>query len=122
MTLEQQLGGGDGEVRKVLVIDGVELKIIDQVFHVRRFDLGDPVLAEDDRHPSDEVVWVRDVGEDVVREQHIGLLSLGPQAGREVGRKELLQCWDADRLGRSGRTDGRIDPQDRDPGLGEVLE
>ena len=119
MTIEQCLERRHREVAQVLVVDRVELEAFDQLAHVRHFDLRDPVVGEDGRDALDEPIQIRDVGEHVVRDHHIGPFPFGRQPACEVDTEELPQGRHPDRFGDIRRTDGGIDPQDGDALLHE---
>ncbi len=60
------------EVAVVLVVDGVELDVLDEIAHVRVLDREQPVVGEQRREPADEVIEVGDVRHDVVGDDYIG--------------------------------------------------
>ena len=122
MPIEQCVERRHREVAQVLVVDRVELEAFDQLAHVRHLDLGDPVVGEDGRDALDEPVEIGDVGEHVVRDDHVGSLPLGRQTVGDVDAEELPQGRHPDRLGGIRRPDGGVDPQDGDALLHEVAE
>ena len=71
-------------VAQVLVIDRVELAVIDQVFHVRRFGDERPGVFQNRRDARDEAVGVGDVRHHVVRVNDVRFLPFGGELLREV--------------------------------------
>ena len=78
MPCHQGVDRRAGEVAEVLVVDGVELDVLDEVAHVGVLDREDPVVGEQHGEPADEVVEVGYVRHHVVRDDHVG----GPVASR----------------------------------------
>src|SRR5208282_4568741 len=70
---EYLLGGECRKVRKVLVVDLVELVAGHRFEKMRQFDRADPARLQDDANTFDEGVEVRDLGEDVVAKNKVGL-------------------------------------------------
>ncbi len=67
------------EVAEMLVIDGVELALLDQVDDVRRLDDGHACGLQQGSDAVDEAVQIGHVGEHIVSQEDIGLLALGGQ-------------------------------------------
>ena len=61
----------------MLVVDGVELDVLDEVAHVRVLDGEQAVVGEQDGEAADEVVQVGHVGHHVVGDDHVGRTVLG---------------------------------------------
>ena len=66
MPAQQVIHRGDGEVAEVLVVDGVELAVVDQVAHVGELDHGHAVVLQQGGDAGHEAVGVGHVGQDVV--------------------------------------------------------
>ena len=62
------------------------------------------------------------VGENVVGHDEIGLAALGHDPCGERGVEKLCDRLDSSFAGDRGDVDGRLDPEGRDAGAGEVLE
>ena len=73
-------GGEEGEVGEVLVIDRVELVPLHQAHQMRELDRDHTLGSKDPLHAGGEVVQVGYVGEDVVRDEQVGLVALLCQA------------------------------------------
>ena len=67
------------EVAQVLVVDGVELAVVDQVAHVGKLDDRHAVGLEQGGDAGHETVGVGHVGQHVVGVDDVGLLALGGQ-------------------------------------------
>jgi hypothetical protein len=74
------------------------------------------------RDPSNEIVQVGHLGEDVVADHEVGRSALSDERTGEVAAEELCQCRDAAGLGRCGDVAGRLDAQGRDAARNEVLQ
>ena len=92
---EERLQRGEGEVEDVLVVDGVELGVLDEVHAVRTLENDATAGAQEAREPGDEVIGGRRVGEDVVAENEIGLTIFGGETGGEVCAEEFDERFDA---------------------------
>ncbi len=64
------------------MIDRVELVPVDQAHQMRELDRDHSLGSQDHLHARGEVVQVRHMGEDVVRDQQVGLAALIRQARR----------------------------------------
>ena len=62
------------------MVDRVKLAVLDQVFHVRRFDTRDSGLLQQRANTCDEPVGVSHVGENVVRDNDVRPLAFGREA------------------------------------------
>src|SRR6266536_2734141 len=122
VVAEDVPGDQQGEVREVLVVDGVELVALEQPGQVRELDGGDAAGREQDPHPGHEVVEVGDLGQDVVGDQQVGAPASGHQAPGQVDPEELGEGGHA--LGGRGRGDvaRRFDAQHGDAAPLQVLE
>ncbi len=79
MAPEEVVQRGDREVAQVLVVDGVELAVVDEILDVRHLDDCNAVVLEQARDAAHEAVGVGHVGEDVVGVDDVGPLALGGQ-------------------------------------------
>ena len=104
----------------MLVIDGVELVGFDQAEKMGKFESGDPTRLKKDSKAFDEVVYVRDVGQNIIRAHKVS---------RIATRAKRLGLWGAEKSDFSGhattlryrRDIGRwFDPEHRDARLDKV--
>ena len=79
----------------MLVVDGVELRVLQQSTHPRVLDLHDTACTEQGGKSPHESAQIRDVGHHVVGEHHIRRTVLGHKCGRGLGPEELLHGRDA---------------------------
>jgi hypothetical protein len=74
---EQGLKGGDREIENVLVVDGVEFSVFDEIDRVGKFEDDAAFGLEKSFEAGDEVVGVWSVSEDVVAEDEVGFFAGG---------------------------------------------
>ena len=110
------------EVREVLVVDGVELVVPHQLEEVRELHRDDAVGGEQRGHAADEVVEVGHVREHVVAQQQVGSRALVAELRRQLGAEELDQRRDPAFLRRRRDVGRRLDAEDGQLALDEVLE
>ncbi len=122
VTPEELVQRRHREVAEVLVVDGVELPLVDEVEQVGTLDDRHTVVGEQQVDAVDESVEVLDVREDVVAQKHVSLLPLLFQLARQVRGEEGVHRLDTRFLGHLRGPLGGIDPQHRDPGFDEVPE
>lgn len=67
----QCLDCGAGVVAEVFVVDGVELRVCDEITHIGVLHGDDPVVGQQGRHPRDEVVQGWNMSHDVVGDDHV---------------------------------------------------
>ena len=96
----------------MLVIDGVELVLFDQVLQVREFKRDHPALLQQRLGAADEIVEVRHVRQHVVAENEIGLAVRGFEFLGERYAKEIDRDRDAFALGDFGCVGRRLDAHD----------
>src|SRR4051812_16016314 len=111
---EQPIQRSYREIAQMLVINGIEFDVLDEVLQVGNFDHGNTVVLQDRADPGDETVRVCDVGEHVVCMHDVGLLSARRKLASELLGKEVDQRRDARFHGHPGRSIGGIDPEYRD--------
>src|SRR4051794_26877470 len=66
---------GQREIAQMLVVNGVELETVEQLFDVRHLDDRESSRRQHACDPIDEYRQVRDVCQDVVRVEHVCLSS-----------------------------------------------
>src|SRR6267378_905757 len=123
-TMPPQRGrrGQKRKIRKVLVINGVELTALDQPPQVRELQGEHAPRFQKSREACYEIVQVRHVGKDIVRHEQVGSMTplryrrsrLPPQEFDDGGNPSAFSC-----LGEVLR---RLYPEDRDPCLAEKLQ
>ena len=102
-------------VTEVLVVDGVEFELGDEIADIRCLDDGNAVGLEHLLHSADEPVGIGNVGEDVVGVDDVGEPSLRRQPPRKLLVEELDQRRNS--FGRDrqlGDVRRRLDAQHRD--------
>src|SRR5262245_47895177 len=103
-------------VAKVLVIDGVELELSNEVAHIGSFDHRHAIRLEQLFDAADECVGIGNVGEDIVRVDDVGELPLCCESSSEILVEELDQRWNSFCLdGELCDVGGWFDAENRDP-------
>ncbi len=124
----QAAGGEDAahrverQVGEMLVVDGVELRVLDQAQQMREFQGDGAAGLERGLHALGEIVDVGHVGVHVVAGDQVGLAALVAQAPAQRLAEEFAQHGDAQGLGGGGGAVGRLDAQAGDAGRHEVLQ
>src|SRR6185369_4961629 len=106
----------------MLVIDGVPIILLDQVKQLRKLHGDHAAGREQDFHPTDEVVEVGNVGEDIVAEDEIGQAVFGENFVGGGSAEEFHQRRHAllHRLG--GGVGGGLDAEHGNVFLHEILK
>ena len=104
------------------MIDRVELVPLDQAHQVRELDRDHALRSQDPLHARGEVVQVRHVGEDVVRDEQVGLAALVRQARRELTAEEIDDGLDPPLAGDRRDVGRGLDPERGDAALDQMLE
>ena len=73
------------------MVNRVELVFLHQSHQVWKLESNDAVLVEQNLHPADKPIEIRYMGENIVPDDQIGLLSLGRQIACGVLAKETDQ-------------------------------
>ena len=105
-----------------MLVDGVELRLLDQPEEMRELHRDHAARREQDPHAFDEVVQRGHVREHVVAYDQVGLPPLAREPGRRLASEELDERRDPSLLGHLGHVGRRLDPEHRDTGLHEPLE
>ena len=95
MPSENALHDTEGEIREVLVVNGVELTAGDKFFQGRELKRDNPFRLQDDRKASDKIVDIRNVSQDVVGHDEIGDKAARIQVTRRGNPEEGRFGWDA---------------------------
>jgi hypothetical protein len=122
MPSKQGDESGQGEVEDVLVIDGVELEVFDEVAGVREFEDDATCGSDECGEAGDEIVYVGDVGEDIVGENEIGGLAVADKIRGELLGEELVEGGDPAIGSDGGDVGGGFDAKAGDTFGDEVAE
>src|SRR6266850_2194625 len=123
-TMPSQRGrsGEKGEIRKVLMIDSIELAALDQPLQVRELQGEHALGFQKSREAGDEVVQVRHVGEDIVRHEQVGSMTSMRYRRRRLPPQELDDGGNPPAFSRPGDVLRRLYAEDGDPCLAEKLQ
>ena len=110
------------EIGKVLVVDGVELGVFDELQQVGEFQRNGAVGLEDSFEAASEVVDVGHVGIDVVASNQVGLPAFCGQAFAKGFAKELAQDGYAQLFGGDGSAGSGLNAQAGNAGGDKVFE
>ena len=122
MSGEDLLDHEQREIGEMLVVDRVELGILDQPRQMRELHRQDTVLRQQMREAGDEIVEIGNMGQHIVAEQKVRPGSLVPQRFCEVETEKCGQGRHPVRLGCFRDVGGRLDAEDGDAGLDEMLQ
>ena len=102
----------------MLVIDGVELAMINEIFEIRDLNHRHAVAGQEHPQPLYKAVQVRHVGQDIVGVNDVRPHSLVLEILGQGGVKKFAQRLDAPFFpGDSGHVLRRLDTQNRDTPL-----
>src|SRR5882762_5420040 len=104
------------------MIDRVEFTFFDHVAHVGDLEAGKAVLLEEDGKPFDEVVYLVDMGGNIVGDDDICKITIRRKPTREGRAEECLYHRNPKLPRRRGRARRRIDPDHRNASCYEVAE
>ena len=104
------------------MIDRVVLQVLDELREVRELERRRPTGCEQRRDALDEVVDVRDLRQDVVAENEVGLPALLCELASQVRAEELRHRFHPERDGRVRDIQRRLDAEHRDALRQEVLQ
>ena len=110
------------KIREMLVIDRVELVFVDQPLEVGKLERNHPVWSQKMRHSRGEVVEVRDLRQDIVADDEIGLPPLGCESLRELQAEEFNKGRNIFLLRDCGYVGGRFDADYRNAQRQKVLK
>jgi hypothetical protein len=119
---EQGLKRGDREIEDVLVIDGVEFGVFDEIDRVGKFEDNTAFRLQERFQAADELVGVGCVGEDVVAEDQVSFFAGGDESVCDVVAEKFDESFDAFFAGDFGDVGGRLDAEAGNPGLRKVLQ
>ncbi len=102
------------EIREMLVIDRIELVLLDQVGQMRKFQRDHAFRLQKQLQAAHKVIEVRDLRQNIVTDQEIGLASRADQLGGQCRAEEIHTCRHTFGDGGLGHVDRRFDAEDRD--------
>src|SRR5688572_2859109 len=113
---------GEGKIRKVLVVDGVELVQLHQLDKMGELESSEPIVGEKLAHTSNEVVDVRHVREDIVAQNKPSGAIRHPQLFGHVSAEEAVNRRYSLRDCCVGDAGGRLDAEAAYTALDKVLQ
>src|SRR6266850_7408420 len=122
MCGENPFRGDEREIRKMLVIDGVKLIFVHQPEQVGKLHGNDAAGFEKDLHSLDEVIEVRNLGQDVVPQKEIGALTGRYELPRQFLVEEADQRGYVLFQGHPRDVCGRFDTEDGNLLIQEILQ
>src|SRR5262249_13428033 len=111
-----------GEVRKMLMIDGVELIVLDQAQEMRKLHGDHPGGCQHDPQPLHEIVEIRNMRENVVSHENVGEMAFRGHSPGLCATEKAAPSRNT--TGHGGLRDirGRFDAQDLNAMLGKILK
>jgi len=106
----------------MFVIDRIELIALYKPHEVREFHRNHPVRLKENLHPSDKIVEVWDLGQDIVSYNEISLTLFCTELMRRRRTEEGDYRGDPLGEGSLSYIGGGFDSQGKNPSLNEVLE
>jgi hypothetical protein len=104
------------------VIDRVELVSLHQSHQMRKLHRDNAAGLERDLHAGNEIVQIRHLGQYVVSDQQIGLLSPSNEVSCGIGPEKTAPGRNLFRAGCLRDVRSRLDSKDRNPRPDEVLK
>ena len=83
------------KVRKVLMVDGIELVFLDQPLKMGKLECNHAIRRQQDLHTRNKIVEVRDLRQHIVADDEVSAAALHHQPLREGRTKELDKSRDA---------------------------
>src|ERR1700724_536339 len=111
MPLSEAIDRNQREVRKMLVIDGVELVLVDELLEMRKFERDHALRHQQMRHAGDKVVEVWHLCQHVVADDEVSVLAFRRKLLREAEAEELDECWNILLPRHFGDIDSRLNPR-----------
>src|SRR5579862_2179871 len=122
MSREDLLRGDKREVRKVFMVDRVELVFLHQFHQMRKLNGDYAARRQQDFHASDEIIHIRDLSESVIGQNQISVPAATHHLVCGCCAEELDQSWNSLVYRHLSHIDGRLDPQTRNVFLDEILQ
>ncbi len=101
------------EIREMLVIDGVELVLLDQVGEMRKLQRNDAFGLQQQLQATNKVIEIRHLRQNIVTDQEVGLASCTDQFGGKRRAEEIHARRHALGDCRFGHIGRRFDAKDR---------
>ena len=122
VRLKYVLNGNQGEVREMLVVDGVVLVLLHQPAQVRKLERHDSFRFQHDLNAAHEIVQVRHLRQHVIADDKVRPLSVPHHFAGGGAAEELDQGWNAFFDRHLGHVCGRLDSQSGNAFPDKVLE
>src|SRR3954470_12901616 len=110
------------KIRKMLVINRIELALGAQTHQMRKFHGDNALLGQQYLQSFDEIVQVGNMGEDVVANQEIGTQTLSAQCPRSRLAEKVDTGRNSSVTSYHGDVSRRFYPQDGHLAINEVLQ
>src|SRR5215475_12746199 len=122
MACRDGFDGGERKVRKMLMVDRVELISLDQALEVRELQRDHAVALEKQRHSGNKIIEIGNLGKDIVADDKVGPFALGYQPFCKRQAEELHQGGYTLLDGNGGDVGCRLYSQDGNAERGEMLQ
>src|SRR5437016_6204327 len=122
MALEQRLQRRQTEVKNVLMINGIELAVFDEIRRVGKFQDDTAMRLEQSAKSANEIIGIRRVGKDIVAEDQIRLPVRCNQSLRDRFSKKFHEGLDAFRFRNFRDIFRRFNAKASDTGGFEILQ
>src|ERR1700730_2618284 len=106
----------------MLMVNRIDLALGAQTHQVREFKSDDALIVQQYLQSLDEIVQVRNVGQDVVANDEIGAHALSAQCPRGSLTEEVDTRRNSSGAGYHGDVSRRLYAQDRNPAVNKVLQ
>src|SRR5580700_6789968 len=106
----------------MLMIDSVELVLLHELQKVRELESENSSRLEEQLHSRNEVAEIGNLGKNIIADQQVRLLSLTREFRSQLFAKELYKCRDLLFLSNLRNISGRLNTQDRNVVLHEILQ
>src|SRR5258706_15761514 len=81
--------GDEGEIGEMFVVNRIELIAFHQSLQMREFERNQTIGLEELHHPRYEVIEIWNLGEDIIADDEIGVLSFCDEAFSQSGAEEI---------------------------------
>src|SRR5580658_2714767 len=116
------LHGQQRKIRKMFVIDRVELNLLHQLNEVRKFHGDNPVRLQQNLHAGDEAVQIRHLRQHVIAEQEVGFYSSRGKFFRALSIEKLHESRHAFLDGDGRHIRSGLNSQSRYARRDEILQ
>src|SRR5258708_9367657 len=122
MRLKNLVRCYERKVRKMLMVNRVDLALGAQTHQMREFNRDNASVVQQYLQSFDEIVQVGNVGQDVVANDEIGAHALSAQCPRGSLTEEVDTRRNSSVAGYQGHVSRRLYAQDGNPAVNEVLQ